>query len=686
LSHDTRSLSPALAHATAFLLLSAVLAAAFWPILVGTRSFLHWDLFYEHVPVWSNVQRLLRRGEAPFWIDGEFCGTPLLYHQEAPLLHPLAAALLLSSLAPHRAADAYTLVHFLLAGLFAYGLCWDLTRRQIPSLVAGIAWMLGARTLQSAIWPNAVGAAAYLPLLVQGLLRIGRGERRSGLVLAAVSGGLLGLNARPHSVVGALPLIVATAVAAVRNASHRKRALRDVGLAVVLALGLSAPSLLPTSILHSEMDRATGLSSEERNVDAVRWRGDLDEVFLPSDGRDRFPEAAAYPGAAAGLLFLTGALFATSAAPGRIAFLTFAAGGAMGLVFAFGDAGPYRLLSWLPVLRDLHVPARFLISWAFAVALGAGLGASALAARSRFGEIAAFAALVLLIPDLVWHAWRATPAAAEAHYRVTPQVAARLAARPPDASGFPRRFWTTYVGLPDRLDPRVTPAWAASEEPVAGALGLRYGLEGLEGRGPSLLRIRRLLDARNPMAARLASVDTVVSELPELPFTRSGVPGPPTWNVVDALPRAWVVPRALYVPIGAGLGAALSPGFDPRAAVVVEGLVPSGQEAAPPGQSSVQLIERRGGRLTLDVVSPGGFLVLADAYEEGWSASVDGEPAQILLANGAFRAVPLPSGRCRVSFKYTPRGLLEGLGFFAASALGLVLATGRARAAVEGLR
>ena len=653
---------------------------------MGSRSFLHWDLFYEHVPVWSSVQRLLHRGEAPFWIDGQFCGTPLLYTQEAPLLHPLAAVLLLSSLAPNRAADVYTLVHFLLAGLFAYALCWDLTRRRIPSLVAGVAWMLGARTLQSAIWPNAVGAAAYLPLLVQGLLRIGRGERRGGLVLAAVAGGLLGLNARPHSVVGALPLIVATAAVAVWKATRWTRALFDVGLAAVLALGLASPSLLPTSILHSEMDRAVGLSPAERNVDALRWGGDLDEVFLPSDGRNRFPEAAAYPGTAAGLLFLAGAVLAARAAPGQAAFLAFAAGGVVGLAFAFGDAGPYRFFSWLPLLRDLHVSARFLISWAFAVALGAGLGAAALAARSRTGEILALAALVLLIPDLVVHARRASPAASEAHYRVVPRVAARLASRPPDASGFPPRFWTTYVGLPDRLDPRVSPAWAASEEPLAGALGMRFALEGLEGRGPSLLRIRQLLDARNPAAARLASVDTIVSELPNLPFTKSAVPGPPIWSVADAPPRAWVVPRALPVPAGAGLAAALSPRFDPRAAVVVEGPVPSGPEPAPAGSSSVRLLERRGGRLTLDVDSPGGFLVLADAYEKGWSARVNAESAQILLANGAFRAVRVPPGRCRVSFTYTPRGLLEGLGLFAASALGLVLAIGGGRAAAPGPR
>ena len=49
------------------------------------------------------------------------------------------------------------------------------------------------------------------------------------------------------------------------------------------------------------------------------------------------------------------------------------------------------------------------------------------------------------------HARRTMPAAAEAHYTATPAIAARLAARPLDAAGFPRRFWTTHVGLPDRL-------------------------------------------------------------------------------------------------------------------------------------------------------------------------------------------------------------------------------------------
>ncbi len=585
----------------------------------------------------------------------------------------------MSGLPAPRAADGYALVHFLLAGVFAYALLVDVTRRRAAALLGGIAWMLGARTIQSAIWPNAVGAAAYLPLLVLGILRIGRGRRASGIAFAAVAAGLLALNARPHSVVGSLPVIVAAAAFAVWTAAEgrRSRALLDVGLAALFAVGLGAPSLLPTAILHPEMDRAAGLSAAERNVDALRWGGDLDEVFLPTDGRGRFPEAAAYAGAVALVLFLLGGAL-TRGTPERGLFFALAAGGVVAFVFAFGDAGPYRAFSWLPVLRDLHVPPRYLISWAFAVAIGAGLAASALAARSAAGGRLAAFAVVVLAADLVVHARRTAPVADAAHYRATPPLAGLLFGRGTDASGFPRRFWTTRVGLPDRTDPRTPPEWAAAHEPMAGALGLRYGLEGLEGRGLALLRVRRLLDAAGPKVARLAAVDSIVSELPSLPFTKVGG-DPPVWRVEGALPRAWVVPRAVRVPPGAALRAALSPAFDPAAAVLVEGLE-ADAPPAPEGPSSVRLVERRGGHVVLDVASPGGFLVLADAYERGWRASVSGLETPVLPANGAFRAVAVPAGTCRVAFDYTPRGLKEGAGLFLASALGLVFACRRVRA------
>lgn len=666
-------------HAVSALFLAGSAAVAFLPILSGARSFLNWDLFYEHVPIWATVQRALLSGESPFWLDGAYAGNPLLYTQEAPLLYPLTAPLLLSGLPAYRAADLFTLFHVLIAGVLAYALVQDVTRRRVAALVAGTAWMLSARTVQSAIWPNAVAVAALLPLLVLGLLRIGRGQRRSGIFLAAAGGGLMLLAARPHSVVGAAPLLLAISTFAIASAPRRAVALRDTALAALLAAGLGAPSVLPTAILHPEMDRSSGLSAEERNVDALRPGGDLDLVFLPRDGRDRFPEAACYPGLAAGLLFAAGLLLAARGpSPERPLLLALAAGGALGLAFAFGDAGPYRLFSWLPVLRDLHVPARYLVSWAFAVSIGAGLAASALASRGRLGAVSALAGLVLLAPDLVLHARRAAPAVDSAHYRAVPPLASRLLSEPSDGTGFPRRFWTTGVGLPDRLDARVTPGWAGSVEPLSGGLGQTWGLEGLEGRGPSLLRIRRLLDAFASTAPSVAAVSRVISEIPVLPFEAEGAPGPPSWRVPNPRDRAWLVPAALVVPEGRSLSVALSPGFDVTSAVVLERAARGGSADWKGARGAVRLVERRGGTLSLELAAPGpGWLVLADAFEEGWSATLDGRAVPVYPANGAFRAVPVPGGSHRLDFLYEPRGLREGLLLATVSLLVLFLLSRR---------
>ena len=54
-----------------------------------------------------------------------------------------------------------------------------------------------------------------------------------------------------------------------------------------------------------------------------------------------------------------------------------------------------------------------------------------------------------------------------------------------------------------------------------------------------------------------------------------------------------------------------------------------------------------------DAATP-AYLVLADTFDPGWSATVDGRPAPIRPAYVAFRAVYLPQGRTR-SFSPTAR-------------------------------
>ncbi|XHF30430.1 YfhO family protein [Corallococcus exercitus] len=79
--------------------------------------------------------------------------------------------------------------------------------------------------------------------------------------------------------------------------------------------------------------------------------------------------------------------------------------------------------------------------------------------------------------------------------------------------------------------------------------------------------------------------------------------------------------------------------------------------------------------LTVDVeaLAP-AVLVVNDAYQPGWRATVDGQDVPILPADVAVRAVAVPAGQHRVELRYRTPGLTAGLLLGGAAWLGLALA------------
>ena len=55
-----------------------------------------------------------------------------------------------------------------------------------------------------------------------------------------------------------------------------------------------------------------------------------------------------------------------------------------------------------------------------------------------------------------------------------------------------------------------------------------------------------------------------------------------------------------------------------------------------------------------------GFILLADQWDEGWRADVDGREAKVWRADHAFRAVEVPAGVSHVHFRYEPRSFRYG--------------------------
>ncbi|HTO77331.1 MAG TPA: YfhO family protein, partial [Thermoanaerobaculia bacterium] len=146
-------------------------------------------------------------------------------------------------------------------------------------------------------------------------------------------------------------------------------------------------------------------------------------------------------------------------------------------------------------------------------------------------------------------------------------------------------------------------------------------------------------------------------------------------------PRALLVARTIHVRPEQALAATLHPRLDPRQAAVVEdeaARLPEGGASDPAG--GVRLVSRRSSRVELAAEAPAErLLVFFDAFEEGWTAAVDGAAADVFRADTAFRAVKVPAGRHRVVFSYRAPGLRDGVRLMFAGLLGLALFVTRAR-------
>ena len=135
-----------------------------------------------------------------------------------------------------------------------------------------------------------------------------------------------------------------------------------------------------------------------------------------------------------------------------------------------------------------------------------------------------------------------------------------------------------------------------------------------------------------------------------------------------ALPRARLLGRPVYAADRASATRALR-ALDPRERLVVEDPDrPLPADASPAGTATITRDEPERVDVTTDCPSA-SYLFLADTFDPGWRATVDGRPAPIRPAQVAFRAVYLPPGRHSVAFRYRPAGWDLGL---AISGLGVL--------------
>jgi hypothetical protein len=101
---------------------------------------------------------------------------------------------------------------------------------------------------------------------------------------------------------------------------------------------------------------------------------------------------------------------------------------------------------------------------------------------------------------------------------------------------------------------------------------------------------------------------------------------------------------------------------DPREVALLETDPPSLASPEDAAAETVTIDRYEADEIRLNVhAQADGLLVMSETYDPGWKATVDGEEVDILIADHALRAVPVPAGTHTVMLRHQPASLTAGL-------------------------
>jgi hypothetical protein len=141
----------------------------------------------------------------------------------------------------------------------------------------------------------------------------------------------------------------------------------------------------------------------------------------------------------------------------------------------------------------------------------------------------------------------------------------------------------------------------------------------------------------------------------------------------NALERSYLVPSVQVIPnTDSALQFMKSPAFTPRTVAVVDRPIGTTLPSTALVQSSAIKVKEPDQVVIHTTTNQAALLVLADVYAHGWKASIDGKPADIVIANVALRGVVVPAGEHDVRFYFDPDALFTGL-YISAVLFGLLI-------------
>jgi hypothetical protein len=668
---------------------AALIGLVLRPILVATGKLPGVDA--HNLYTWELYTRsVYGAGRLPFWNPYFFTGIPHLADVQTQVLYP--PALLLRWLPIPTFLSVMAAVHLWIAAVGA----------MVLVRVAGAGWIAAAAAAVAVALGGSAGpwihnghlllleSASWLPwILAFALLSTGRRSwlPRTGLVVACGLQFMTGYLQGTLYTAGALTVYYAFALMWPAGAT-RRQLLVQWPLTGLLAAGLVAIQLIPTSVLVLNAGRTGRLSWDEAAEGG--WRAaDLVRIVRPFAG---LPPGGSYRevGDSAiyvGILLALAAPLAFVARERRRAAVFFALLGAVGLALASAE--------WLPLFRlhyalfpGLRIPPRVLFVTTLSLAVLGALGLdlvlrfiqrrSVAAARVIGGSV-----LAVVSFDLVSFA---APAIEPVSISLpSPTVAAAIA-----------RSGGRAISLCDHVvaTQEVLVAGRPSLDGVAGMhLGhyADWAAIAHTGRPPQRDGMYRRMNSDGDVPVRRDLVDAanvgivltcgstsvegleLVDSDAIVNVYRNGSAWPrATWSCsAEAGSPDVVMTQLLQTPISRS-------GVSHETGVAGEGsdLLVGTRSCAQQATVYVQAQDRSDGLLILRFDAPSeGVVLVSEAFYPERRAYLDGTPVPTVKANVAFTAVRVPKGQHRLELRYVPVSFYVGAAISAMTMIAWAAAT-----------
>lgn len=697
------------------LLLTAGALLPYWRLLTLnvvyiTDDYFASDIFNGELPGRALIGQLLRSGHWPVWTTQLCSGLPLAGSPADPL-----GLALFSALPPAPALDLYVIALLLVAAHGTYGLARRFGADATGAVLAGLAFA-GSGYIACQLKHLAIIATViWLPV---GLLLIDdvfaseaghrRGLRAAGFGLVFAQQALAGFPQSAYIcalVYGCFSLY--RALQQRREASGNRRwqtALVVLAAAITLGAAAGAVVMLPLSQLGAVSDRAEALGWDW-STRLAYWMPNLIQFLFPYangniadntyQGPPFFWEDYGY----VGFFTLIVAIYGGVRDRRRPVVMFTIVMTIVAMLFVLGRATPVYHVAYLliPGLKMFRFPTRFLIVVELGLALLAAFGLTRLrqdlAARARAATVVPVAICALTAIDLAVHQPRQNPMVPAAEWLAPPRAVEIVHADSAQPRTFTPRHrdfhraaflrasgWSDvrpYFEMRSVLEPNTGGGfWNTPSADCYAGISARWTTDvwGDHNREASLAAMLTAVDFKsNTLRAhpafttllRTYGVTHVIS-----PFAQKGA----ALTLLRQDPDAFVYrvegsSRVRFVRgarlVGSDQEAAsrlLDPGFDPAREVLLHDTGRTGVtggDGPPAGSAQITGEGATSIDVSVDAVTD-GYVVLADAYYPGWSATVDGSAAPLLRANFSSRAVALRAGRHQVRMQYEAPGFATG--------------------------